>query len=45
MLAIVWHIGLGGGVVALAAGWRPSNRVVAYLLVTPLVSVSAVAWA
>ena len=45
MLAIVWHMGLGGGVVALAAGWRPSNRVVAYLLVTPLVSVSAVAWA
>jgi hypothetical protein len=45
MLAIVWHIALGASVVALIAGWRPSNRVVAYLLVTPLVSVSAVAWA
>jgi hypothetical protein len=45
MLAIVWHIGLGASVVALLAGWRPSNRIVAYVLVTPLVSVSAVAWA
>src|SRR5262245_52054372 len=34
MLAIVWHIGLGACAVALLAGWRPSNRVVAYVLVT-----------
>jgi hypothetical protein len=45
MLAIVWHMALGASVVALIAGWRPSNCVVAYLLVTPLASVSAVAWA
>jgi hypothetical protein len=45
MLAIVWHMALGASVVALIAGWRPSNRVFAYLLVTPLASVSAVAWA
>jgi hypothetical protein len=44
MLAIVWHIGLGSGVVAVIAGWRPSNRVVAYVFATPLVSVSAAAW-
>src|SRR4029450_11130294 len=45
MLAIVWHMALGASVVALIAGWRPSNRVVASLPVTPLASVSAVAWA
>jgi hypothetical protein len=45
MLAIVWHMALGASVVALIAGWRPSNRVAAYLLLTPLASVSAVAWA
>src|SRR6478736_4130731 len=44
MLAIVWHIGLGSGVVAVIAGWRPSNRVVAYVFATPRVSVSAAAW-
>lgn len=43
-LAIAWHIALGALVLALTAGWRPSNRLVAYLLVAPLTSVSALAW-
>jgi hypothetical protein len=45
MLAIVWHMALGASIVALIAGWRPSNRVGAYMLIAPLISVSAVAWA
>lgn len=44
-LAIGWHVFLGTLVLALLGGWRPSNRVVGYLLAAPLLSVSAVAWA
>jgi len=45
MLAIGWHVFLGAILVALLAGWRPSNRFAGYVLVAPLLSVSALAWA
>jgi len=44
-LAIGWHVFLGTILVALLAGWRPSNRFAGYLLVAPLLSVSVLAWA
>jgi hypothetical protein len=44
-LAIGWHVFLGTILVALLAGWRPSNRFAGYVLVAPLLSVSALAWA
>jgi len=43
-LAVCWHIVLATLVVMLLAGWRPSNRLLGGLLITPLVSVSTVAW-
>jgi hypothetical protein len=43
-LAITWHIVLASALVMLFAGWRPSTRLVGYLLVAPLISVSGVAW-
>jgi hypothetical protein len=45
MLAIGWHVFLGTILVALLAGWRPSNRFAGYVLAAPLLSVSALAWA
>jgi len=44
-LAIGWHVFLGTILVALLAGWRPSNRFAGNLLVAPLLSVSVLAWA
>jgi len=44
VLAIAWHVLLGTLLLALIVGWRPSNRVAGYLLVTPHLSVSALAW-
>jgi len=44
-LAIAWHAGFAALVVALIAGWRPSTRLAGFLLTTPLLSVSALAWA
>jgi hypothetical protein len=43
-LAIVWHFVLFSFVGMLLAGWRPSVRAAACLLIAPLVSVSTVAW-
>ena len=43
-LAIVWHVLLIALVAALVWGWRPSVRVAAALLTTPLLSVAATAW-
>ena len=43
-LAITWHVLLGGAVVLLLAGWRPSVRLIGCLLVAPLLSVSVTAW-
>src|SRR4029078_8631941 len=45
MLAIGWQVFLGAILVALLAGRRPSNRFAGYVLVAPLLSVSALAWA
>jgi hypothetical protein len=43
-LAIGWHVLLATVVVGIYAGWRPTNRTAAGLLIVPLVSVSALAW-
>jgi hypothetical protein len=43
-LAITWHILLATLLVPLVVGWRPSTRVIAHLLIAPLVSVSLLAW-
>jgi hypothetical protein len=43
-LAIVWHLLLGGLLVMLAGGFRPSLRTFAMFIALPLVSVSALAW-
>lgn len=43
-VAIGWHVFLGTLLLALLAGWRPSNRIAGYLLAAPLLSVSALAW-
>ncbi|MGC9319258.1 MAG: hypothetical protein ACP5KN_14595 [Armatimonadota bacterium] len=42
--AIAWHVALLAATVALLAGWRPSRRLAGSLLVTPLLSVSVLAW-
>jgi hypothetical protein len=42
-VAVVWHLAIFGLVVALVAGWRPSMRAAATMLVAPLVSVAALA--
>jgi len=39
-VAVLWHVALALALVALAIGWRPSKRVAALLLTTPLASVS-----
>jgi len=41
--AVLWHLAIFGLVVALVAGWRPSMRTAATMLVAPLVSVAALA--
>jgi hypothetical protein len=43
-LAIGWHVVTGALILAMIAGWRPSNRVAARLLTLPVLSVSAMAW-
>jgi hypothetical protein len=42
-IAVLWHLAIFGLVVALVAGWRPSMRTAATMLVAPLVSVAALA--
>ncbi len=44
-LAVAWHVAWAVVVIALLAGWRPSQRLAGALLAAPLVSVSALAWA
>jgi hypothetical protein len=44
-LALVWHVWLAALIVSLLAGWRPSNRIAGALLIAPVLSVSALAWA
>lgn len=43
-LAVLWHLYLAILIGALVAGWRPPTRVVARLLIPPLLSVGVVAW-
>lgn len=43
-VAIGWHIVIALSVVALLAGWRPSQRFVGMALVLPLITVSIAAW-
>jgi hypothetical protein len=43
-LAIGWHVLLTAAIVGMFAGWRPTNRTAAGLLIMPLVSVSVLAW-
>ena len=42
-LALVWHAWLAALIVALLAGWRPSNRITGAVLIAPILSVSALA--
>jgi hypothetical protein len=42
-LAIAWHVLLVGVTAVLIAGWRPSNRLAGWLLITPVFSVSLLA--
>ena len=44
-LALAWHCAVAEVLTAMLLGWRPSQRLLAALLVLPIVSVSAVAWA
>jgi hypothetical protein len=39
-LAIGWHVVIGALILAMLAGWRPSNRTAARILTLPLFSVS-----
>jgi hypothetical protein len=43
-LAVVWHVWLATLIVALVAGWRPSQRLAGAMLVGPILSVGALAW-
>jgi len=44
LVAVVWHILVGAGLVAIILGWRPERRLAASLLALPLLSVSLFAW-
>jgi hypothetical protein len=44
-VAIAWHAAVGAWLLAILGGWRPSTRVTAYVLVSPLVSVMIAAFA
>jgi hypothetical protein len=43
-LAVVWHVLLAAACIALALGWRPSQRTAAAVLSVPIASVSALAF-
>jgi hypothetical protein len=42
-IAVAWHIVIAMALVALAAGWRPSQRTARLLMGIPLASVAGVA--
>lgn len=44
-LAVAWHVVIAFAVVAVVAGWRPSQRLARGLLALPLISVAALAFA
>lgn len=43
-IALAWHCAAAVVLTAMLIGWRPSQRLLAALLVLPIVSVSAIAW-
>ena len=43
-LAVVWHLLLAAACIALALGWRPSQRSAGALLSVPVASASALAF-
>ena len=43
-VAIAWHVTFAVTLLAILAGWRPTNRVAGYFLTMPLATVSAAAW-
>jgi hypothetical protein len=43
-VAVAWHIGVAGLLIALIAGWRPTRQQLSMALALPLVSVSVFAW-
>ena len=43
-LAVGWHVLAACAIASMFAGWRPTNRAAAVLLILPLLSVSAMAW-
>jgi hypothetical protein len=43
-LAIAWHVVLAGLLLTIVAGRRPTARMLGYLVVAPVVSVSVLAW-
>lgn len=45
LVAIAWHGALGASLLAILSGWRPSARVAAYALASPLASVAVSAFA
>jgi hypothetical protein len=44
-LAVAWHIVCAAAIAAVAAGWRPRRRRLGALLIAPIISVAAMAWA
>lgn len=44
-LAVIWHVVLIVLVAAFLARWRPSARLIAWIAIVPIVSVSALSWA
>jgi len=43
-LAIGWHVVAAVWLIAMAGGWRPSNRMTALLLTLPVATVTAASW-
>lgn len=43
-VAIGWHVALALLLAAVLVGWRPSKRLAGFLLLSPFLSVSALAW-
>jgi hypothetical protein len=44
-LSVIWHFVLFALVLAFLAGWRPSTRLIEWIAILPLLSVSALSWA
>ena len=44
VLSLAWHVGLAVLMAGLFTRWRPSNRLIGFLLAAPFVTVSSLAW-